>query len=580
VAAPVGQSLKRLEGKRKPDDDDTERRKRQKKEDGSHQTKFIAARDAQIQKLKEAEQISKRRKLELPAAQVGETELEEIVKMGHAGRAARDLVDTGDETTGRLLDEQEGLMPQRNLRTPRTEQMGKCNVFVSTVSFKHYVIEDNIMLEARNLRNMTAQQTPLLGDENTPLRAPTNGGTGFEGATPRHQVAVTPNPLATPREGVVPGTPLKTPMRDSLRINQEDGYSQVGSTPRERRFAVEQTKRSLRAGFESLPQPENNFELLVPEDEEVEVGVDGQAVTVEDAAERDARERRRRDEILRRELARRSLVIQRSLPRPPTIDVQGLMERLREEGGDDEQEMRVSEEMVKLMEHDSITHPLPGTTRPGSTRSAYEHPDDKYLDQAREAVRRELASMLGFPEAKEEQVKQGVIAVAKDEEVDELWSWAAVRASLAYDAEGERWVDGDGLEDERRKKGLSTLLNEIRERMTREAGRLGKTEKKLGVTLGGYQARSGVLSKRVREAHSEMERTQTELESFERLETNENAAGPRRMRQLEEEIEKLEGRERALQMRYRELEEERGVVAGRVAGLEERLMLEAEALNE
>jgi pre-mRNA-splicing factor CDC5/CEF1 len=113
-----------LEAKRKPTDDETERRKRQKKEDSSHQTKFIAARDAQIQKLKEAEQISKRRKLELPAAQVGEAELEEIVKMGHAGQVAREMVGSGNETTDRLLDNQEGLMPQRNLRTPRTTPMG------------------------------------------------------------------------------------------------------------------------------------------------------------------------------------------------------------------------------------------------------------------------------------------------------------------------------------------------------------------------------------------------------------------------------------------------------------------------
>ena len=124
VEAPVGQSLKRLEAKRKPQDEDVERRKRQKKEDPSHQTKFIAARDAQIQKLREAEQISKRRKLELPAAQVGEAELEEIVKFGYAGRVAREMVENGSDLTGHLLVEQEGLI-QKNLRTPRTAAIGR-----------------------------------------------------------------------------------------------------------------------------------------------------------------------------------------------------------------------------------------------------------------------------------------------------------------------------------------------------------------------------------------------------------------------------------------------------------------------
>lgn len=51
----------------------------------------MPARDAQIQKLKEAEQISKRRKLVLPQAQVGEKELEEIVKIGIGGREARSV---------------------------------------------------------------------------------------------------------------------------------------------------------------------------------------------------------------------------------------------------------------------------------------------------------------------------------------------------------------------------------------------------------------------------------------------------------------------------------------------------------
>ena len=125
-SAPIGQSLKRLEAKRKPVDEDEERRKRQRKDDdGPHQTKFVAARDAQIQKLKEAEQVSKRRKLVLPDAQVGEAELEDIVKIGQAGRSARDLVDDGNEVTSQLLGETVGLESTRAARTPRTAPMRK-----------------------------------------------------------------------------------------------------------------------------------------------------------------------------------------------------------------------------------------------------------------------------------------------------------------------------------------------------------------------------------------------------------------------------------------------------------------------
>ena len=136
-------------------------------------------------------------------------------------------------------------------------------------------------MEARNLRNMTVAQTPLLGDENTPLYVTSGGRTGFKGATPRHQVPSTPNPLATPlhqgitdgsetpRIGGVSATPLRTPLRDNLSINPED-YSTTGETPWEYRQHMSSEKHTLKASFMNLPKPENNFELLVPDEEEAE----------------------------------------------------------------------------------------------------------------------------------------------------------------------------------------------------------------------------------------------------------------------------------------------------------------------
>jgi pre-mRNA-splicing factor CDC5/CEF1 len=127
TSAPVGQSLRRLDNKRKPEEEEAERKKRQRKaagkegsEGSGHQTNFVAARDAQIQKLKEAESIGRRRKLVLPSAQVGEAELEDIVKIGQASESAKGLVAGGSEASGRLLGDYEGLENARMARTPRT----------------------------------------------------------------------------------------------------------------------------------------------------------------------------------------------------------------------------------------------------------------------------------------------------------------------------------------------------------------------------------------------------------------------------------------------------------------------------
>ncbi|KAG1900538.1 pre-mRNA splicing factor component-domain-containing protein [Suillus fuscotomentosus] len=494
TSAPVGQSLRRLENKRKPDEEEAERRKRQRRaaeakgENDGHQTKFIAARDAQIQKLKEAESIGRRRKLVLPNAQVGEAELEDIVKIGQTGENAKALVGGGSEATAKLLSDYEGLDGARMARTPRTAPQ-----------------QDNVMLEARNLRNMTMAQTPcwemrtppfmlgrgeelvsraqLLGIKlllpQIPLATPMHGGPG--------------DVSATPRDGASWGaTPLRTPMRDTLSINPATG---------------------------------------MPNEEDGTAG----PLSEEDAAERDARLKRIREEEERKALARRTQVVARGLPRPARVDVEQLMRDLNiGEEDDDMTEVRrlLNSEIADLLLHDSIVHPLPGTNIPV-------------------------------------QVKEGLVTLSSSEEIDESACWASVRQQLAFDAASRTWVEPSSLSAEAR----------IAE-MSKEASKAAKAEKKLDITLGGYQARSKALSKRVTEAFNELVRTKVDYESFARLSINEAAAGPRRLESLKEEVDTLSRRERLLQERYAELDRERRDAESRVAVLEEKIMAEAEALNE
>lgn len=453
-----------------------------------------------------------------------------------------------------------------------------------------HATEDNILTEARNLRNMTMAQTPLLGEENTPLH---EGGTNFASATPRHQVAFTPNPLATPLHGTTdvsatPGsaTPLRTPLRDNLSINPDGGAGDVGATPREQRLRAGSARRALQAGFLDLPKPENNFELLVPEDEDDEDDEAGGAMTEEDAAERDARDRRVREEEERREMARRSMAVRLGLPRPAKVDVRAVEEQLNSVDAEEEdkelQEARrmVNRELAQLLEHDSIAHPLPGTVHPGGTRSAYVLPADEDVEAAKGAIHDELADLVGFPSATSEQLREGLLKLAKAESVDEAGSWAAVRQRLAYDAGRRIWVEPGSLSGEEHVAGYAALLTESRELMARDASKAAKAEKKLGVTLGGYQARAQALAKRVAEAFAGLQGAQVDFESFGRLRINEEAVGPRRVTVLKEEVGRLERRERLLQERYAELDAERRESEARVAALEEKVMADAEALNE
>lgn len=70
----------------------------------------------------------------LPTAQVGEVELEDIVKIGQAGENAKALVGGGSDASGKLLGDYEGLENARMARTPRTAPQRKSNYSVTTQS--------------------------------------------------------------------------------------------------------------------------------------------------------------------------------------------------------------------------------------------------------------------------------------------------------------------------------------------------------------------------------------------------------------------------------------------------------------
>jgi pre-mRNA-splicing factor CDC5/CEF1 len=172
------------------------------------------------------------------------------------------------------------------------------------------------------------------------------------------------------------------------------------------------------------------------------------------------------------------------------------------------------------------------------------------------------------------------LAVGDDAAVDESASWVHVRGTLVLDVASSAWVPADQVDADARGAGYKAALEERKSAVAREAGRAAKVEKKLGVVLGGYVARADELGRRLGTAAAGIRETAVEYESFSRLRATETAMGPARVATLKEEVDRLEGRERALQSLYAELEKEKREYEIRVAELEERVMEEAEMLNE
>lgn len=373
-------------------------------------------------------------------------------------------------------------------------------------------------------------------------------------------------------------TPLRTPMRDSLQINTEDGMSAVGDTPRQR---LSDLKNQLRAGFGSLPQPKNEFELVLPEEmEDDEVSV---AMRIEDATEREDKLKAIRKVEEEKALARRSQVVKRGLPRPAEVDSARFLQDLEKLGISGEEsedttsraelERLIAIEMIHLLEHDAITYPAAGGKRVGGGASSLAFIEDEDLSAAKALVHSEIATAVGVPGATDSQLRR--LVRMETTEYDRVWK--SSYDSLGYNAKTRSYVPIGELSNEDRIAGYSALIDENREKMTVESSKASKVEKKLGMTLGGYVALSKGLGKKLSEGYEELDRSRIELGSFERLATNEVGALARRNESLQEEVDKLEKRQREGQGRYRELIDVKRQMEEEI---EEMIMLEAEALND
>lgn len=493
------------QAKRKQDEEEEAGRKRRKADKDAPSASYREALKAgQAQRLREAEQSSKRRALNLPAPQVGEGELEDIVKMGMIGERANNMVDGDSDATRGLVNSYSALNTGAPIRTPKAPAH-----------------EDHIANEIKNIRALTETQSSLLGGENTPLHEGA-GSTGFESAAPRMQSIVTPNPLATPlRPGVNgagatplrPGqTPLRTP-RDNFALNSQSNDMVL--------------RHRLQQGLASLPKPKQQaWELELPEEQqEVMVTENG---LPEDAAERDSREREFREaqELLERK--RRTQVMQRGLPRPVSVNLEALSRAADEL--EDPAEKAVAREAALLMAHDAARYPLSGATRAGEAPSLAQIDDDALAEARR-------------------QILMDIKDKPKPEEVETAWA-RSNNNSLLLGLGRYNDTEQDELE------AMKVAAEEIQETMIASAEKGAKLEKKLNLHLGGYKQRAETLRKRIGETAADLEKATNALHAFEIMASSEEVAVSNRLAALRDEVSFVSRREREAQESYRRNQEE------------------------
>ncbi|CAG8961660.1 hypothetical protein HYFRA_00006197 [Hymenoscyphus fraxineus] len=517
-----------LANKRKGDHDDDPERKKRKGEKEAPSASYAAAMKAgQMQKIREAEQSSKRRALVLPSPQVGEGELEEIVKMGMIGERANIMARSSEnDATRGLVNTYSTINSGAPIRTPRAPAQ-----------------EDHIANEIRNIRALTETHSSLLGGDNTPLHEGA-GSTGFDGVTPRRHQMETPNPMATPfRQGNgvgatpmrPPGLPGSTPMRtprDSFALNADGEMQLVGSTPRDLRLAEMANKSKLKQGLASLPKPKDTeWELELPEEQQESAGFE--ELSEEDAEIRDRRNRQIREAQEKLDFRRRTQVMQKGLPRSSVVDIDAMIKSASDVS--DPVKAAIEKEVAILIANDAVKYPVPGAKVKGQAPTV-ESIDDDALAQAR------LQIMLEVPRE---------VADAGPEFFQEAWNEAHNTSRLrGFSNYGD---DDDEIDEQ---QILMGAFDKIQESIVNAAQAGNKAEKKLALHLGGYQNRAKILRAKIGEAAEALTKATYSLDSFKTLQISEEAAIQRRLESLREEVNFVARREREAQDLYRVRKEE------------------------
>ncbi|GJQ84593.1 hypothetical protein Trydic_g10205 [Trypoxylus dichotomus] len=543
-----------LDGELRIEQEERERRKDKQK------LKQRKENDIPLAMLNNQEPAKKRSKLVLPEPQISDQELQQVVKLGRASEFAREVAaESGVETTDSLLADY-SITPQAGA-TPRTPAPQT----------------DRVLQEAQNMMALTHVDTPLKGGLNTPLH-----NSDFSGVVPQSQSISTPNTVLatpfrsargdgsftpasvgfmTPKNGIlVPVASSReehtpTTVRDKLNINPEESLD-IGNTPAEHRSYQMSVKEQLKIGLSSLPTPKNDYEIVVPEREEMETQEAVHNQSVEDQADVDARREAELKEKAARELALRSQVIQRDMPRPQEVNMAVLRPPSESHSLTDIQkaEELIKREMVTMLYFDSLKNPI--VQQQMKRQAIVQAQQLAYLDQHpydsinKEELERAKIMLTREMDVVKHGMNHGDLSLDAYTQV-----WEECLSQVLFLPNQNRYTRANLASKKDRLESAEKKLEQNRTHMSKEAKRAAKMEKRLRILTGGYQSRAQALIKQLQDLYEQMDQAHLELNTFKFLQEQEKAALPRRIQSLTEDVNRQMERERLLQSRYSELQE-------------------------
>ncbi|OAF70328.1 Pre-mRNA-splicing factor CEF1 [Intoshia linei] len=486
--------------------------------------------------LKIAEPLqAKRNRLILPEPQISDVELEKIVKSNKSGTEALNLARTDGKLSSKAL--------LQNYESTRLEESARSMNYRTPANS-----ESNIMRESRNLIALNEVDTPLKGGENTPLVGPTTNSTDVS------KIFKTPclsddfkTPSMTPNYSQFQ-TPIITPIRDNLNTDT-------------------QFKENLLKDLQTLPLPKNDFDIVLSQENEDEselqrVKESHTSLTIEDKEQTETYLREMEIQKKAEEMKTRSQVIQRNLERPCRIN-SAILKTPLNSTNENLNEIQKAEELIKaemllMLHYDYLNDP--------SSNQLYEASQQKnkleFTKQSTTYLKQHDYAHFQIEEinSSRDLINQEIKYVKKKMEHGEISSdvyskvWNDCYSQILYLPDENRHVRSNLASKKERINSYSHDLEMNRKLMTKEAKKASKLEKKIHIYYGGYKNKLAEVSKKMDAIYDALDNANIEFEAYKKLKSNEEAAIPKRIWKIKEEVIKQVNRENNLQKKYENLQ--------------------------
>lgn len=310
-------------------------------------------------------------------------------------------------------------------------------------------------------------------------------------------------------------------------------------------------RSAVRRQLATLPEAQFDYESQLPEEEEDDKEGDETRKRRNDEemdAEEIERQIREEEEALEREeLARRSEVMKRSLPRGAAIP-----SRFFESC--DAVETLLKQEINAIVRYEDFKYPTE------ESHSKYTReitlPTLSHEDQI-------TAEMLILEEVGDLQHSQPPYSAAQ---LETIYSdvWSAAERDLAFDPETRSVVALSTLSEPDRIRCLRHRFSGLQKLVAKQTKAVAKSEAKLNVVLGGYQARQKALVEKINGLNRELDLGRINFLCFSKLAAGEETSreGERRrwdvglamrMKSVKESVKREKARHALLQKRYKEL---------------------------